>query len=816
MRTSSALVLLVTVSACGIVGCRSSSSSSPALGESRVALHRAKGCADLLEDLKADARTKLDRVLDRAVDDIHRCQAATRDDQCAYYGYGYATPKGAAEGAPVPSGDTTGGATNGAGSYSQTNVQVQGVDEADIVKNDGNNLYVLHGRAFEIVKAWPATDLAVTASLDIEGAPSSMFVDDGRAVVYSTVNGAGVFQAAGVTPKHGYQELGWYGWPYGGGGVDAAPGAAMPAPGGDTTTGGTYAPLTKITVLDLTSGTPTVAREVYFEGSYLSARRVGTHVRTVLQSYAYGPKLAGSTYELATATGESPQTVAASPTTGTEAIAQLEKLRAYNRGVIDGSQLADWLPYTFVKNGAAVTAKTVACEDFYVPTAGSTESGMTEVSAIDLANPVAEPRATAILGRADTVYANAGKMVLAAHAWVEPPVVAWSSSGSGSTGSGSAGSGTVTSPPATTPAPAPAPAPAPQPAQIGTRALRPLAGGESFGLTAVVQNKTHLHELEFTSDPSFPNYVASGTVDGSVKNQFSIDEDSGFVRVATTEDRLYLANDQIVSSQPNDPTTGAPPQYPGQVSNVFVLGVNGTSLDVVGAVPWIASNEQIQSVRFLGPRAYVVTFRRVDPLFVLDLSTPAQPKLLGAVEIPGFSEYMHPLDATHLLTIGKNADTSGRTTGLQLQIFDVADGTKPVLAQRFSYAAGEYGQSEAEYDHKAFTYFDDKKLLAFPYYAYGTTGMRSSLELFRVDLATGFTKLGSIDHTELMAKTPQGFCGGYYPPSVRRGVFLEDFVYSVSYGGVVVRDSRALAMPVAALPLPAPVSNQGYGPPACY
>ncbi len=819
MRTQTALVLLVSLGSAALAGCSSSSKGEGPLGTARASLHRAKGCGDLLADLKADAKAKLDKGIDRAVADIQRCQTKRSDAQCGYYGgvsFGGASGGDAqATGAPRDAAESSAGAAPpnaSASSYSETNTQVKGVDEADFVKNDGKNLYVLHGRTFKIVKAWPATEIADLASIDIEGTPSEMFVADGRAVVYSTVNGHAVFQAAGVPHKETYRDFAYF--PGGGGGAEPAI-AAPRLPGDPGGTSEPYAPLTKITVLDLASGTPAVTREVYFEGQYQTSRRVGAHVRTVLGGSPYGPKLLGSTYELAIANGQSPQQVYdGTSKTGTQVIGELEQLRAHNHGKIDASQLGDWLPYTFVKNGGAVTAKTVACEDFYVPTAGSTASGLTEVATIDLDNPAADPRETVILGRADTVYANASTMVLAAHAWVEPPSVAWNDSSSSD--DVALPGGTEASPPPST-SPVPAPAPAPAPAQNG---LRPQNGPTTgLGARAFALNKTHLHTLEFTTDPTFPNYLASGTVDGSVKNQFAIEETGGFVRVATTENRMYLAADDTqLSPLPNDASTDTPSTRPSSVNNVFVLSGSAKEpgvLETVGAVAGLAPNEQIYSVRYVGARAYVVTFRQVDPLFVVDLAAPAQPKLLAALKIPGFSEYMHPLDETHLLTIGRDADASGRVKGLMLQIFDVTDGTNPILTHKFTYDGSEYGQSDAQYDHKAFTYFADKKLLAFPYYSYGSNGMRSSLELFRVETASGFAKVGSIDHSALLQQNPQGYCGGYYEPRVRRGVFLEDFVYSVSYAGVVVRDARNVGLSVSQLPLPAPQVNEGYGP-RCY
>lgn len=827
MQIKTAFVLLAALASATAVGCGSSGSGRDGTtGAVRASLHRAKSCGDLLGDLKADAAYKLNKGIDRQIEILYACQQKYSDEQCsAYGGYGYGGGRGAFDdagvatdapsAAPAPS---AGGASQGesAASYSETNTQVKGVDEADIVKNDGKYLYVLHGRAFKVLQAWPANELKEESSIDVEGQPTEMFVADGKVVVYSQVNGAAIFSAAGVTPKQAWQDYG-YGYVPG-----VSGGMAEPMPVDPGSSGQAYAPLTKITVMALEGATPTVTREVYFEGSYLDSRRVGAHVRTVLQSHQYGPKLKYGIYELydapVAAEGGSSSTTATPtyPKTGTETIAALEQLRSENLSIIGATQLGDWLPYTFVKDGAAVSAKTVACEDFYVPTAGSTESGLTEVASLDLSNPAATPRETAILGRADTVYGNADTLYLAARAWIEPPFMWSGSSGGGETVTGS-GSGSV--PPTAAPQEDPAaPAPMPTP-DVKPASLHPLAPTASAQVVAWSTNRTHLHKFEFESDAGFANYVASGTVAGEVKDQFSLDDKDGFLRVATTETRQYVTVDgAYVSADATPPGVGSPPPArPNTVNHVYVLEPKGPWLELTGDVGDLAPNERIYSVRFVEGRGYVVTFRQMDPLFVVDLSAPAKPTVLAALKIPGFSEYMHPLDANHILTIGRDASATGQARGLQLQIFDVTDGAHPVQKHVFQYTGQEYGSSEAEYDHKAFTYFDDKQLLAFPYYAYSNAdgSMRSSLELFKVDLASGFAKLGSIDHTSLFAENTRGYCGGYYGPSVRRGVFLENFVYSVSYAGVVVRDSNDLLAAGSELALPGPQTNEGYGP-ACY
>ena len=336
-------------------------------------------------------------------------------------------------------------------------------------------------------------------------------------------------------------------------------------------------------------------------------------------------------------------------------------------------------------------------------------------------------------------------------------------------------------------------------------------------ITAWAQNQTHIHKFEFASDAGFPNYIASGTVVGSVKDQFSMDDRAGYLRIATSENRTYIDEaGRYVSPTFAGSDPSLPQDRPNTVNHVFVMGPNGPWLDTVGDVGEIGNNEQVRSVRFIDGRGYVVTFRQVDPLFVLDLTNPTAPTKLAELTIPGFSEYMHPLDATHIMTIGRDGTASGQVLGLKLQIFDVANGANPILAQTFTYSGNQYGQSEAENDHKAFTYFADQHMLAFPYYAYDQNGggMHSSLELFKVDAGTGFAKLGSIDHTPLFSSSPAGYCGGYYTPTVRRGVFLDNFVYAISYGGVIAKDATNLGAPGAQLALPSPQVNDGFGP-AC-
>jgi hypothetical protein len=813
MHAKTALVLLASLGfATSAMGCALIKAEETE--KSAAPLKRVQTCSELESYLKADAAFRMNKIIDRQIEAIEA------------YGYGNYGPMGGWGGAgesrngdamsaptsgsggaasgssssggsssggspSVPAADPSGGSSK-AGSYSETNTQVKGVDEADFVKTDGKYLYLLHGKELKIVKAWPADQMSEVGSFTIEGSPSEMFLDEaGRVAVYSQANGNAVYKAAGVAPRDAS----------GGGGpvYDSAPVASSGSSGtggggGPATTPEPYHPLTKLTVLQVAGNSAQVAREVYFEGNYLSSRRVGNHVRTVLSGAQRGPSLptwpvddavvvggttsAGAPSSSSSSSGASDvigeKPAPYEPPSKEKMIADLQALRAKNLAKIAAAKYGDWLDYQFVKTGAQVTAQTPSCDGFYVPAVGTTEGGMTTVATLDLAAPGAAPKTTSIVGSADTVYASGKAIYVAAHAWIDRPFVGGPAVGAVPPAPPSSGGSTSSS--------------------GGTDTTKKVPTMPWLAL-----NATHLHKFELETDPTFATYVASGDVDGSILNQFSLDEHAGKLRVATT-----AQHSNGVESK--------------QLNHVFVLDAKNGKLEKIGDAGSLAEGERIYSVRFLGDRGYVVTFRQVDPLFALDLSNPVAPHVTGQLKIPGFSEYMHPLGPNHLLTIGRDTrEEGGRVIqgGMALQIFDVTNAAAPALAHKFVYNASAYGHSEAESNHKAFTFFDDRKLLAFPYTSYGSGGTKSTLELFKVDAATGFVRLGAIDHSALV-KPAAGSCG-YYSPAVRRGVFLENVVYSISYGGIVAKSVDALGAAGNTLVLPAPAfyDPYGYGAPSC-
>lgn len=259
------------------------------------------------------------------------------------------------------------------------------------------------------------------------------------------------------------------------------------------------------------------------------------------------------------------------------------------------------------------------------------------------------------------------------------------------------------------------------------------------------EREQHTAIYKFALSDDRPAYLATGKINGWVKDQFSFSDYQGFLRVASTEDRV-------------DPDT-----HQWQPSNhLFVLEDAGDgTLGVIGSVRGLAPGERIFAVRFLEDRGFIVTFRQVDPLFAFDLSDPANPILKGEIEIPGVSTYLHPIDRDHLLTVGRVG------SNVQLQIFDVSDLSHPVRTHQYVPPGGAFSYSGAEYDHLAFTYYGPRNVLVIPLVTANSTHSEffSGMAAYRVSLTEGFTELGRVDHADL---AKEAYCSNILPEEIGR------------------------------------------------
>jgi Beta propeller domain len=237
---------------------------------------------------------------------------------------------------------------------------------------------------------------------------------------------------------------------------------------------------------------------------------------------------------------------------------------------------------------------------------------------------------------------------------------------------------------------------------------------------------TSIHRFDING-PQRTDYRASGQVPGELLNQFSLSEDKGLLRAATTD------------------SSGSESQ-----SYVTVLATRSGRLEKVGQVGGLGRGERIYAVRFIGDRGYVVTFRQTDPLFTLDLADPAHPAVRGELKLLGFSSYLHPVGEHELLGVGQDATPEGIQQGTQLSLFDVADPAAPRLLQRR--ALGVSTSSDVEYDHHAFLWWAPKRLAVVPVFDNESGGPAQAFG-FHVDRDAGVNVAGSTSESSEVLRT---------------------------------------------------------------
>ena len=247
-------------------------------------------------------------------------------------------------------------------------------------------------------------------------------------------------------------------------------------------------------------------------------------------------------------------------------------------------------------------------------------------------------------------------------------------------------------------------------------------------------------------------------MEGNINNQFSIDEYDGNLRVATTlgsgdktENRLYIYD---------------------------------KDLNEIGKIDNMANGEKIYSVRFIGKVGYIVTFKEIDPLFVIDLSNPTKPEIKGELKIPGYSSYIHPYDETHIIGIGHNTKTNQyggtQNTTMKMSMFDVSDLENP--KEMFSVDIGnKYAYSEITSNHKALFYNKAKNLIGFPVTITDYNTTKEEFALYTIDLEKGFVEYGKIEQNKKDWQT-----------NIKRGIYIGDSFYILAETKITKYNLEAL------------------------
>ncbi len=583
---------------------------------------------------------------------------------------------------------------SGTADYSETNVQVEGVDEADIVKTDGEYIYTIkQSRNYYyydsksedtesrliIMKAYPGEDAEIASETELgDFYPNEIFIHNDRLMIF------------GLT----YEEVEWEEPQVKTATAVAADGAAeemMIAPYPYTRT----MSFTTVQLWDISDReSPELIRSADFEGDYLTSRKIGGDVYFVVNSY--------------------PQ------------------YRILESAAVDGSSGEGILPVVRDTADSGELKPACGCDDVGYFNEVEVERFVMLIS-MSMDNDDAEITKEVLVGSGQNVYASQDNLYIAETSW---PGWGW---------------------------------------------IMPMARTASGSGTQEATENTVIHK--FGLDDGEISYKSDGKVSGHILNQFSMDEHKGYFRIATTISRASMGG------------------TPASSNNIYILD---EGMETVGEIEDIAPGESIYSARFMGDRGYLVTFKQVDPLFVIDLSVPQSPKILGKLKIPGYSDYLHPYDETHLIGIGKEVDESidadkihsdnavyyTAIQGVKLAIFDVSDVENPV--EMYKEVIGDRGtQSEAATDHKAFLFDREKELLVVPILlAELKDGQPSSMDgeytfqgayVYSINLEDGFELKGKITHVEdedTFLKSGYYYAGGDY--SVKRSLYIGDVLYTLS------------------------------------
>lgn len=265
---------------------------------------------------------------------------------------------------------------------------------------------------------------------------------------------------------------------------------------------------------------------------------------------------------------------------------------------------------------------------------------------------------------------------------------------------------------------------------------------------------TEIYRFQLANGDVFAS--GKGKVSGSILNQFSMDEYDSHLRIATnlwdntSKNQLYVLDE---------------------------------SMNISGSILNIAPGERIYSVRFLGSKGYMVTFRQTDPFFAIDLSDHENPKIMGILKIPGFSEYLHPYDEKTIIGFGRDADANGRIRGYKISVFDVTNFTEPVeVCTEIIGGVGTY--SELSTNHRALLENKDTGLFAFPISIADDNSKNNGEQgmiIYNFKKDTGFVKQGLISHNDTK-DYPR------YENSVKRGIYIGNTIYTFSDSKIVASD----------------------------
>ena len=590
-------------------------------------------------------------------------------------------------GAPVAA---SAGKSASASTYSETNIQVAGVDELDIVKNDGKYIYTVNGNKVVIVDAYPAKSMKIVSELEFDNSVNGIFIEDGKLIV--------------IESSYRYSI-------YGGAELDVVVSKEVAA---DFVVPQQSSSEVKIHIYDISSdiiSKPDLIETFVLDGNYYSARLIDGVVYVIGTKYIDSSAPGIPVFRA----GNDVKSVDAS---------SIYYPGYYESNLIFTSVMAidiedlDYEGDVFLTGANSVIY--VSENAIYLTSQKSydyieVDAGALQVIVDSLPGDFGN-RAGKVIDSNDEHYVKYDKINQIMQEYFNKLSAS-------------------------------------EKKDFEEKLAK--ANNEYYIDVSKSYEKTVIHRISI--DGLDISYSGTSDVPGYILNQFSMDEFGGNFRIATT--------------------TGGFSGIGNSLNHLYVLNED---LDIVGSVEDIAQGERIYSARFVGDKAYMVTFRQVDPLYVIDLSNPSNPEILGYLKVTGFSNYLQPIGDNLLLGIGREASLEGRSQGLKISLFDISDFENPREVDKYV-VKSDWSYSEAEYEHKAVLFDDALDLLVIPVTYSEQLGQK--WEYWQGAFAFTVTDddislKGKIDHDKKTGKVENDY--GYGIGYVQRSLFMDEVLYTVS------------------------------------
>jgi|AntRauTorckE6833_2_1112554.scaffolds.fasta_scaffold00257_13 uncharacterized secreted protein with C-terminal beta-propeller domain len=598
--------------------------------------------------------------------------------------------------------------------YSETNVQVKGVDEADIVKTDGNNIYALSDKKLFLLSAYPGEEAEIKSVIDFENRPSNLYLNNDRLIVlgysYNIGNSSSEKRIAyDILPRSSFMF---------------------------------------VKIFDISDiSSPELEKEWDFEGNYSDSRLLNDSLYLISNKYGYNladnqilPTVLEDGNLRSFDCDESdclmpniyyyprPYTSYNYTNVYKISLSNLEEDLMTSTFLVDGNQTAYmshnnlYLTYASYINNYEIEFEVI--RDLVFPYLDKED----KQKILDIEEAPAH-----VL----TTYEKQSKVRVVLELYLnkqsENEKEKWEEN------------------------------------------LESALKDKYLQLEDKIES-TIVHKINLNEDNLEPDF--QGQVPGTTLNQFSIDEYQGNLRIATTKQNRWqrIFDDMDAESE----------------NNVYILDED---LERLSGIEDLAKGERIYSARFMGDKIYLVTFKQVDPLFVIDASNARNPKVLGELKIPGFSNYLHPYDENTLIGFGKDTyvddNDNVRTKGLKLSLFDVSNPLEP--AELDTYIAGDSGSySEVLDDHKALLFSKEKNLLVLPVRLRSANDASSWKDAFNGALVFDtedkeFNLRGRINHVK-----ESDDWQSYYNDQVKRSLYIENNLYTISDNIIKINDIESL------------------------